>query len=139
MSILVIPILIIVVGLPIAWLVSEFRSNKRSIRCVLGILSILSCFGIAWLTAQFVRLNYNAWYGFAFKSLIDASIEKMENGKTDVVLKELKILQDKFQPTYENRANYNELVTEAADKIKGQKASNKFASPDPEPQGGPVR
>ena len=118
MSILVIPIFILVLALPIAWFVSEFKSQKRSIRCSLGILSILCCFGVAWLAAQLVRLNYNAWYGFASKELIDTTISQIEAGRTDVVLHELKELQETFRPTYEYRAHYDELVKEAVQNMK---------------------
>lgn len=58
------------------------------------------------------RLNANAWYGNASKNLIDTTIEEMERGDTDRLLKELKILQKQFQPTYENRARYDKLIEE---------------------------
>ena len=78
----------------------------------------MCCFGVAWLAAQLVRLNYNAWYGFASKELADTTISQIEAARTDVVLHELKELQETFRPTYEYRAHYDELVKEAVQNMK---------------------
>ena len=118
MSILVIPILLLVLGLPVAWFVSEFKSQKRSVRCLLGTLAILSCFGVAWLAAQLCRLNYNAWYGTASKQLVDTTISQIEAGNNALLLKELKQLQEDFKPTYEYRAHYDDLVKQSVERLE---------------------
>ena len=118
MSFFVFPVLIIIVVLPIAWLISECKSDKRSVRCTLGILAILSCLGVVWITSQFLRLSYNAWYGSAAKSLIDASVERLDSGDSQTVLRELKEFQYTYHPTYENKADFDKLASEAARKIK---------------------
>ena len=129
MSITITPILIIIIALPIAWLISEFKTDKRSIRCSLGILAILSCFGVAWVTAQLVRLNYNAWYGSSSKSLIDSVIEKLEDKDIETTLQELKKLQEEYRPTYESKAHYNELIDKTVKRLKNRRnANNKDAS-----------
>ena len=120
----IVMVLLIVLALPATWLVSEFRSHSRRVRCTLGILAILSSFGVAWLTAQLTRLNYNAWYGFSSKGLIDVIVEKLDDGQTEVLRTELKSLQTEFHPTYENKAHYNELVDAVVKKIKSEKATN---------------
>ena len=115
MSMLMIPLLLLIaVGLPAAWFVAEFKSGP-GIRRLLGVLAILSaCGGVAFISGQLSRLNYNAWYGATSKSLIDASIERLEQGDADAVLREWRKLQGRFKPTYEGRAHYDELVKEAA-------------------------
>lgn len=114
---IVIPVVLVIISLPIAWLISEFKTKKILIRCIFGILSILCCFAVSWLTTQLIRFNYNAWYGSSSKMLIDAAVEKLEAGDTQKVLKELKSLQEVYQPTYENKANYDELTKKSAQKI----------------------
>jgi hypothetical protein len=68
---------------------------------------------MAFLAGSLERFNSNAWYGFASKKLIDATITELEAGNKDRVLQSLKVLQNKYSPTYENRARYDELVEEA--------------------------
>jgi len=104
-------LLVIVVGLPVAWFVAEFRGGA-GLRRLLGVLAILSACGVAFIVGQLNRLSYNAWYGAASKSLIDASIERLQQGDTDAVLSEWRKLQGRFKPTYEHRAHYDELVKE---------------------------
>ncbi len=116
--------LLIVLALPAAWFVSEFRATSRGVRCALGVLAILCSFGVAWLAAQLTRLNYNTWYGVSSKALIDVIVEKLDAGQTEMLKSELKSLQTAFRPTYESRAHYNELVDAAVRKIKSNEAAN---------------
>ena len=124
MILLIIIPVVCVIGFPIAWLISEFKSTRRT-RVILGILAILSATGVAAIVGLLQRLNYNAWYGFASKDLIDTTVVHLEAGETDSVLRELKQLQGKFSPTYEGRAHYNELVDATVQDMKesGQAAN----------------
>jgi hypothetical protein len=121
---LLIPVLLIIVGLPVAWLISEFKA-RAGVRFLLGVLAILSSFSVAFLAGQVNRFNYNAWYGHATKSLIDTSVEEFEQGRGDSVVAEWKDLQGRFHPTYESRADYHQLVEESVQRMK-----TKDASPD---------
>jgi hypothetical protein len=111
----------ITIAIIAAWLLSEFKTEKIWIRCTLGILALTFGIGLAVLifrdllnlSNSLTKFNYNAHYGFASKQLIDTTVKKIESGETETVLKRLKKLQEKFRPTYENRASYNELVNEA--------------------------
>ena len=96
-----------------AWLNSEFKVTKRWIRITLGCIAILCSWGIAVMAAQIVRLNYNIWYSGATNKLITATVKKLEAGKNDLVIEELKKLQEQLHVTYEFRGNYDELVREA--------------------------
>jgi len=116
-SIVLLLIIAIVVLLPVAWFIAEFK-GRAGVRRVLGVLAIVSACGVSYIVGQLHQLNYNAWYGAASKSLIDASIKRLEHGDTDAVLTEWRRLQDGFKPTYENRAHYDELVKEAVQSLR---------------------
>lgn len=112
-------ILLVAIALPIAWLVSEFQP-RRWVRVVLGISAIVVSCGVTFLaTTVITRFNYNSYYGFSNKQLIDTTIIEIEAGRTDVVVAELKQLQSEFHPTYEYKAHYDELVEQAASRMKG--------------------
>ncbi|WP_231943820.1 hypothetical protein [Aeoliella mucimassa] len=100
-----------VVLLPILWFVSEFQ-DKRWPRILLGIGAI----GMSYLVASAVggvqSLGDNAYFGNASQQLVDTTVTQLEADNAEQVLKELKTLQDKYHPTYENRADYEELVEE---------------------------
>ncbi len=111
-------ILFAVIGLPVAWLVAEVR-GKRPARITLGVLAILCSFGVAVIIGMLSELNYNAWYGGATKDLIDTTVTQIEDGQFDRVMTVLRSLNRQYRPTYENRANYRELVEDATARMKG--------------------
>jgi hypothetical protein len=102
-------IFILTIAIPACWLVSEFQSRKE-IRITLGILSIAMSFGIAWIVGSLERLNSNSWYGAATKDFIQNTIVELEDGNSERVLNELRVLRSQFHPTYETRADYDKLV-----------------------------
>jgi len=102
-------ILLLAVVLPFAWFVSEFWPH-RVLRLVLGSSAIGLSFLIAYSVGSLEHLNANAWYGGASKNLIDTTVTELEKGNTEQVIRELKTLQNEFQPTYENRARYDKLI-----------------------------
>ena len=110
----------IIIALPIAWLVSEFRGN-RALRITLGILAIGMMSTCIWaLSSVLTRFNYNAWYGGATGDLISTSLQQIEDGHLDRVLKVWRGLDQQYRPTYENRAGYRELVEEATARMRGE-------------------
>jgi len=111
-------VLLIVVALPIAWLASEF-GKRRPLRIVLGLAAITSSVGVAYLVGRLSHFNYNAWYGSVSKDLIDTTVSQIEDGNIDRVMNVLRRLNLDYQPTYENRAHYDELVKEAVSQMKG--------------------
>ena len=114
---IVIIVFIAVIGLPIGWLVSEFRGS-RGLRLTLGCLALLMSFGVAFIVGSLDRFNSNAWFTSASKQLIDASISELEAGHTDHVLDALRQLQTEFHPTYENRGRYDKHVEQAVSRMK---------------------
>jgi len=112
-------LLAVIIALPIAWLVSEFRGS-RPLRIVLGVLAVtVTTFCVSALSTTLTGFNYNAWYGGATKDLIDASLVQIEDGHQDRVLKVWRGLNAQYQPTYENRAGYLELAADATARIRG--------------------
>lgn len=104
-------ILVLTITLPIVWLASEFQ-ERRWVRIVAGIAAISTSLLVATGIGSLAHLSANAWYGGASKNLIDTTIEEIERGETERLLEELKLLQEQFQPTYENRARYDKLIEE---------------------------
>lgn len=101
--------LILVVSLPIAWFASEFQQRRR-LRITLGICAIAMSYLVAWGVGSLERFNSNIWYGTASKDLIENTIAELEQGNTERVIAELRVLRDQLHPTYENRADYDKLV-----------------------------
>jgi len=113
-------ILILLVGplLGIAWLVLEFRGSRPQ-RIMVGLLALVTLTAVASLATLIInQLNYNAWYGFATKGLVDETIRGIEAGRTEMVLRELKSFQQEYQPTYENRARYVPLAEQVTERMK---------------------
>jgi hypothetical protein len=105
--------LFLLVASPIAWLVAEFKWSV-SVRVTFGFLSLfLVALCMAGLVGVTTKFHFDIWYGENTKSLIDESVRQLEVGNTNQVLKVFKKLQNNFQPTYENRAEYNLLVSNA--------------------------
>lgn len=112
-------VLLIVIGLPIGWFVSEF-SDARVLRICLGAASIASTIGVAYLVGHLSHFTYNAWYGDASKALVETVLEEIEDGNTERVVGVLRGLDLEYQPTYENRAHYDELVRAAVVQMRGE-------------------
>lgn len=102
-------VLLFVVVLPIAWLISEFSTN-RPLRVVLGLSAIAMSFGIAWIVGSLERLQSNSYFAEATKDLIQNTIVELEKGNHSAVLQRLKDLRSDFEPTYETRDDYDVLV-----------------------------
>jgi uncharacterized membrane protein YcjF (UPF0283 family) len=102
---------------PVAWVASEFQ-ERRWLRLVLGTTAILLCFGVAFVVGSLERLNSNAWFGSATKTLIDTTVTELEAGHHERVIQSLRELQKKYSPTYENRARYDHLVEETINQMR---------------------
>jgi hypothetical protein len=85
----------------------------------LGIAAIASAMGVAYLVGHFSRWNYNAWYGGASKGLVETTVTQIEDGNIDRVMSVLRRLNLDYRPTYENRAHYDDLVSEAVSQMNG--------------------
>ncbi len=112
-------IIMLVIGIPPAWFASEFQA-RRWLRPVLGSFAILLSLGVAVVVGKAERFNANAWFSVASKNLIDATIAELEAGHQDRVLNSLKTLQQKYSPTYENRARYDVLIEEAVAEMRAR-------------------
>jgi hypothetical protein len=119
-------ILVLVFVLPVAWFASEFQSRKW-LRISLGATSIALSYFVAWLVGSLSHLQYNADYGNASSLLIDTVMTNIEAGKKDELMQELRQLKVDYQPTYENRANYDELVKRFAERLKIEKPNDQPA------------
>jgi hypothetical protein len=120
--------LVLLIALPVAWLASEFQ-QRRALRIALGTCCLVLSFGVAGLAGSLQMFNANAWFGSATKELIDTTVTELEAGNTASVLSALKGLQQRYQPTYENRARYDKLVEEAVREMKTAPQRPRAAAP----------
>jgi hypothetical protein len=130
---LVILLITLLVGLPLAWVIAEVKAGP-TLRIGFGVIALgvmIVC--AVSLTRMVTRFNYNAWFGGATQDLIKTSIAEIEDGRLDRVLAVWRALDSKYKPTYENRAGYFELVTNAVEFMKQKdplaKGSNWDAPP----------
>jgi hypothetical protein len=117
-------LLAVLIALPMAWLVAEFKAS-RAVRVGLGVcafgLAIIFTYGLA---SVLTRFNYNAWFGQATKILIETSVTQIEDGHFDRVLKVWRGLNAQYHPSYENRAGYKDLVDGATQAMKEEQEGN---------------
>ncbi len=119
MTLLEFLIIVIIFGLPIGWIASEFQ-NRRVLRVFLGLLTIAAISVCVWIHSMIsFTFNYNAWYGGATGRLIDTSLQQIEDGHLERTLKIWRGLNRQYHPTYENRARYDELTEEATARLRG--------------------
>jgi len=112
-------LIVIIIALPLAWLASEFRGS-RALRISMGLLAIgVTATCVSALSSLLTRFNYNAWYGGATGDLVSTSLQQIEDGHLDRVLKVWRGLDQQYRPTYENRARYDELVKKATARMRG--------------------
>ena len=110
-------LLVITAALPIAWLVADFRSSAK-VRRILGVVAILWSFAVAAFVGALQQFNANSYFTSASKNLLESSVQQLRAGKTDAVIRELSRANEQFNPTYENRARYRQIVDEAIEGMK---------------------
>lgn len=122
MNALAVVIIVGLIALPTAWLLAEFKAG-RPVRIALGVLALgmvgFLAFGLGTALTTF---NQNAWFGGATKQLVQTSIGQIEDGHSERVLNAWRALDAQYQPTYENRAGYKELVDGATKAMKADPA-----------------
>lgn len=101
------------------WMLAEFRQD-RAARVIFGSLTLFLGLGAGVVLSMLNEFNYNAWYGSATKNLIDTIVIQVEDGNLDRVMTVLRGLNRQYQPTYENRAGYRDLVEEATAQMRGE-------------------
>jgi len=116
----IIILLIVVIGFPIAWFISEFTTEKKIIRCVLGIMALLSCIGIALIISIFMHFKNNIKYGEQSKRLIECVIQSEEHNDKMNTIKELKQLNEELSPTYEDQYNFDAKIDNTLRKIENR-------------------
>jgi hypothetical protein len=125
-------ILCLVILLPVCWLVSEFQ-DRQWLRISLGVAALSMSYFVAYIVGALTELNYNANYGATSAKLIETVIGNVEGGNEAALLRELKQLQKQYHPTYENKANYDQLVQDFVDRMKAQQPEATPAGENHEP------
>ena len=120
-------VVFLVVAVPLVWVISEFQS-RIWLRIALGFAAIGMSYFVAFVVGSLTRLNYNAHYGTASAELIQTVIVNLEGGNEENLLRELKTLKAQYQPTYENRANYDGLVNDFVSQMAASPPSKAIES-----------
>lgn len=110
-------LILVTVALPIAWIVADFRGRPAT-RRVLGLVTLLWSFAIATLVGGLQQFNANSYFGFATKDLLKASVGQLRAGNNSAVLREWERADEQFNPTYENRGRYRQIVDQAIEGMK---------------------
>ena len=129
-------ILLLVVALPLAWFASEF-SSYRWLRVLLGCGAIGMSFLVAYVVGSLEHMNANVWYGNASLNLLDVTIEELEKGNGEQVVRELKELQREFHPSYEDRGRYDKLVEGYVERLGHKKEQHSMMPHDSAPAPNP--
>jgi hypothetical protein len=120
-----------VVALPAGWLASEFTS-RRWLRLILGIAmlatGVVLAHGLGHTGGEW---ETNDWFARTNTRLIDATIDRLETGDPQIVLASLKQLRLKYQPNYDTRSHFDELVDEAVKTMQTPNSTTTDAPPTP--------
>ena len=100
---------------------SMAMSERRSIRMGLAVASFLWACTMFKMAGWAEGLNRNIWYSKAASGLIKASIEGLEDGRSDQVLKEMKIINENLDVTYESKGNFKNLADDASERLNNTK------------------
>lgn len=121
-------ILLLTIALPLAWIASEY-SNRRWLRVLLGCGAIGMSFLVAFGVGKLEHMSASVWYGNASQNLLDVTIEELEKGNGEQVLRELKELQREYHPSYEDRGGYDKAVEGYVERL-GHKMEQHSMMPD---------
>ena len=110
-------ILLLVVLFPIGWIIGESKNQPR-IRRVCGVGAFICALLVGVVIGLLQQLRYNADYGFSSQKLFEQTVKALKDGRTPEVTEEFENLAEVFHPTYENRADFDDLVTEAARRLE---------------------
>ena len=120
-------ILVLVVFFPLLWFVSEFQ-DRTWLRIVLGCGAIAVSFLVATGVGMLQQLTYNSSYGHASQQLIDMTLNELQANNHSGVVRNLEWLNDRFEPSYENRGNYDELVYAVCRAFRARRSSTLIAA-----------
>lgn len=110
-------VLIATTLLPVGWLLADIWGSPAA-RRTLGVISILWSYVIAYAIGSLKELDSNAYFGSATKDLIECSVQQMQAERSEIVQREWTRINEEYQPTYENRGHYREIVDEAIERMK---------------------
>ena len=99
--------------------VSAERDNSASrwLRIVLGCVAIATSFLVAASVGMLQQINYNTWYGDASQQLVQTTLRELEANHTPQVIENLKLLDVRFHPSYENRGSFDKIVKDYVDRL----------------------
>lgn len=111
-------VLLATILLPIGWLLADIWGSPL-MRRGLGVIAILMSSTVAFLFGSIIEhFNSTTYFSSASKDLLECSVQQMQAGKSDVVQREWKRMIEEYQPSYENRGRYREVIEESIERMK---------------------
>lgn len=102
-----------------AWWIAELRA-KPVIRRVLGVLLVaLLVVNITYVRGS-ERLSANHYFTSAAEDLLAVSLQQLQEGRSDAVVREWARARARFGATYETRGGFAEVVREAVDGMRNR-------------------
>jgi hypothetical protein len=105
------------IALPVSWGIAEFKA-KPAVRRVIGLMALLWSFAVASFVGALQQLGADTFFSQASKDLLTASVEQLEAGRTEAVLREWSRADGAYRPSYEDREYYRWIVDRAIEGMK---------------------
>jgi len=106
----------LVVLFPIGWVIGELK-NKQTLRRISAVGAFVFALLVGVIVGYLQQLRYNAEYGFASKQLFEQTVISLKKGESDKVIEVYETLTESYRPTYENKADFDELVEKASEEL----------------------
>jgi len=113
------------------------RWKRVSIRVTVILACVAVAYAVDGVPALLQQLEDNMFFSDASSRLIKTTIDELQAGNTDHVIRVLRSLDLQYWPTYENRANYDVLVNDAVDRMVGTvpiEEGDKWDAPETRPE-----
>lgn len=131
----VIFLVFLLIGLFCLWIWSEFHESRWAGisvgACLIAIVFLLTFL----ITRAVERMQSNAWFGGATQELVSATVNALESGEQEIVIKALRELEESYRPTYEHRqgdADYVDVVKRTVTAIRQNSDRGLKGAPDVE-------
>ena len=102
------------------WGIAEYRRWPTTHRCAVMVAAATFWLLTGFLITALERHEYNSYFRCATHTLLYSSCIQLEAGRNALVLSAWKELGQAFEPGYETRGNYEELVLAAVKRMEGR-------------------
>lgn len=106
--------------------------QRRRTRAIGGVLAFLwSCLMFP-LASEVERFGLNVWYSAAAFQMVGATIEALNEGRTNQVIEEFSAMRESLHVDWEKRGNFKDLATTVSANLRSHKAEQRADGKTPE-------